>query len=500
MLLSLLSIAWLIGIALGSKVHLSCAAVFLVLPPLVLFFERKYRRKSVIVGACLLVVISGTVFSGDLKKNESASSISRYNGQSIVIDGMVSSDPDIRDENVRLRVSVSEVSIDGIGNQIQGDVLVYADRYPSFAYGDVLQLSGRLNAPVAFDDFDYAGYLARQDIYSVMFYPEIEKVGSHGNKIFLWIYEIRHELADGLARVLPEPQAAIAQGILLGLRSNIPAEVNDIFIGSGTTHVLAISGLNLTLISGLLVSFLVFLIGRRHYLYIWAAGTAIWIYVMLCGASPSVVRAAVMASIFLIAELAGRRKSGGPALLFTAAIMAGVNPNVLSDVSFQLSFLSMCGLIYISPVLREGMKNLENRLPQRISNGLNGAVFDSLSISIAAVIAIWPVLAINFGTVALAGPVATLIISPALPFIMAFSFTASVSGIIYPVIGQAVGIIAWLFISFMLLVNRFFALWPALNIKELGPFFFLGYYSVLFVSLRIATWYKRRSIFAENAQ
>jgi competence protein ComEC len=496
-LLSLLCIAWLAGIALGSKLNLSFTAFFLSLPLVALSCNRKFRRKSVIAAACVLMLVGGAVLSGASRENVPAGSISTYNGQNVVISGMVASDPDIRDENVRLRVSVLAVDINGASRQSTGDLLVYAARYPSFEYGDILQISGKLNVPVAFDEFDYAGYLARQDIYSVMFYPEIEIVDSgQGNPVLEWIYSIRHRLADSLARVLPEPQASIAQGILLGLRSNISTEVNDTFIQAGTTHLLAISGLNLTLISGLMVSLIVFLIGRRHYLYVWMVAAAIWSYVILCGASPSVVRAAIMSSIFLVSELTGRQKNGGPALLFTAAIMVGINVNLLSDISFQLSFLSMCGLVYVYPVLREFTKRLESRVPERFSNTVGSAVMDSLAISTSAVIAIWPALAINFGAIATAGPLATLIISPTLPVIMVFSFAASVCGIVYPVIGQAIGAVAWLFISFMLLVNRFFALWPTIGIKELNAYIVAGYYSVLLISVHIFTRFKRRSLFA----
>ena len=161
--------------------------------------------------------------------------------------------------------------------------------------------------------------------------------------------------------MLPEPQASLAQGIVLGIRGNIPQSLNNDFARSGTAHLLAISGINLGIMAGILLSIGIWLFGRRHYLYVWLALGIVWFYAAITGMNPPVVRGAIMASLFLVAELLGRQRSAIVALTLAAAVMVGVSPYILGDASFQLSFLAMAGLIFLSPVFR----NLGRRQSRR---------------------------------------------------------------------------------------------------------------------------------------
>ncbi len=493
MRLSLLALAWLAGILLGARLELPAWSLCLALAPLPLLSVPRLRGTALMFGLCLLALLGGAVYyetSRDLPR------LAQYNGREVALRAVVSADPEARDQNTKLRLSATAVNVDGAWTETDGDVIVYAPRYPAYEYGDALELSGELETPAAFDGFDYAGYLARQDIYSVMFYPETERTATgRGNALLGGIYRARNRLADALGQALPEPQASLAQGILLGLRGNIPPEVSADFQLSGTTHILAISGMNLTLLSGLLVSLLVWLLGRRHYLYVWLAGAAIWGYVVLCGASPSVVRAAVMASVFLLAELSGRQKSGGPALMLTAAVMAAANPNVLWDASFQLSFLAMCGLIYIYPWLRQPAQSLAERMA--FGKAGWGYALDSLAISLAATLAVWPALACHFGVVALAGPVATLLATPALPFIILLSLATALAGLVWSAAGQAIGLVAWLFTSYLLLVARVFSRLPALNMN-LPTVALWAYYALLALMVWWLTRLRRRRVMEES--
>jgi competence protein ComEC len=252
--------------------------------------------------------------------------------------------------------------------------------------------------------------------------------------------------------------------------------------------------MNLTLLSGLLVSLFVWLLGRRHYLYVWLAGAAIWGYVALCGASPSVVRAAVMASVFLLAEMSGRQKNGGPALLLTAAVMAWANPGVLWDASFQLSFLAMCGLIYIYPRLKQPAARLADKMA--FWKGGWGYAVDSLAVSLSASLAVWPALAWHFGVVALAGPLATLLAAPLLPFIILAALAAAVAGLVWGALGQAIGLLLWLLTSCLWLIAVVFARLPSLE-TSLHPAALWGYYALLAIMLWWLARRKRRSLVEE---
>ena len=497
MRLIVLCLAWLLGLLLGAHFSPMPAILLLSLIPLPLLFTRRFRRLGVALSLNLLALTSGIVYFGLARPAEHETRLSYYNGRELTLRALVCADPDVRDGHTILRLSAVTLSEKGVSREVAGLALAYVPRYPAYSYGDALEVTGELAAPENSADFDYAGYLEQQDVYSVLFYPWITRLArGGGNPVLRKIYSLRHRLGDALARSLPEPQAAIAQAVLLGLRAEIPEDVSNAFLQSGTTHLLAISGLNLTLLAGLLVSLLVWLLGRRHYYYVGLAGGAVWFYTALCGAGPPVVRAAVMASVFLLAELAGRQKSGGSSLLLAAALMAAANPKVLWDTSFQLSALAMGGLVYIYPLLHEPFEGLAGRLPERVARECGRPVLDSLAVSFAAAIAVWPALAAYFGQVAPASPAATLLGAPALPFIIVLSLAAATLGLWNPVLGQLAGALVWLSTSYLVLVAEVFARFPVFRTSHLSVALIVGYYALLAGLLFWLTRQKRRRLTA----
>ena len=358
MLLIYFSCIWVAGIWLGSVLNLPPALSLLGLIPLAtLFFTRNYRKPLVLTGLGIIVVVIAAGYSYSRLFGVDEGNARFYNDSDVTeIRGTVSAAPDVRDTSVRLTLSAADVKLDDGWREVAGKVLVVVPRYPAYNYGDYLHINGKLETPPQVGDFDYRGYLAHQGIYSTIYYPAIEVLDTgRGFRPLAWVYGLRSRLSEVLAEVLPEPQAALAQGIVLGIRTNIPAGLQNDFAVSGTTHLLAISGLNIGIMAGVLLGIGLWLFGRRHYLYVWLALGAVWLYTLITGMSPPVMRGAFMASIFLVAEALGRQRSGAVGLFFTAAIMVGISPYVLGDASFQLSFMAMAGLIFIYPVWVESL-------------------------------------------------------------------------------------------------------------------------------------------------
>ena len=159
---------------------------------------------------------------------------------------LVSDEPDVRGRTQRVQLSVREVLEDGRWTPTTGGVLLRAGRYPQYEYGDVLELSGELETPPSFPDFDYRDYLARQGISSLIAFPDEARIidTGKGTRWLAAVHGLRRQLGDALARTLPEPQAALAQGIFLGQRSAIPADLTEAMNATGTSHLVAISGYN----------------------------------------------------------------------------------------------------------------------------------------------------------------------------------------------------------------------------------------------------------------
>ncbi|MBM2824630.1 MAG: comEC rec2 [Dehalococcoidales bacterium] len=488
MLLIYLSFAWIAGIWLGSRVNLPLASLLIGLIPLPLLFLARHQKKVIILTSlCLIALLSGIVYFPSRLPILDQHSLQFYNDRGILeVKGIVDRDPEIGDQATRLHLSAREIKIDEGWRQISGNALVVTPGYLTYSYGDLLLVRGKIETPPQSDSFDYRGYLANQEIYAMMSYPGINVLErGQGSKLLAWVYALRNQLSLSLARVLPEPQAALAQGIILGIRSHIPSSVNADFVSTGTAHILAISGQNLSIVVGILVSLGIALFGRKGHIYVWLSLAAIWFYTLLTGMNPPVVRATIMASLFLAAELLGRQRSGITALAFAGATMVGLSPRLLWDASFQMSFMAMVGLIIIAPPLQSlGRKAVSDTL------GENGAtvsianfVTDSFSVTCAALLAVWPIITYYFGIITLVAPLATLIALPALPAIIISGTLAGALGLIILPVAQAIGWLAWLFLSYMLLVVETFAAIPPITVGSIDLRLIWVYYSVLALSI-----------------
>ena len=479
-----LSCAWVASIFVGSKFNLPLVFVFIGLIPLpLLFLTRQHKKLIILSSLCLVAFFGGAFYSQSSLPTADESRLQFYNDRGTVeIKGLVDRDPELREKTTRLHLSARQIRLGEEWHEVSGTALLFVPRYPSYEYGDVLQVTGKLETPLQLDGFDYEEYLARQEIYSTIFYPEIEILETgKGFRPLEWIYSLRNNLSQTLAEVLPEPQASLAQGIILGIRGNIPSSIKADFTHTGTAHLLAISGLHLSIVAGILLSLGIWLFGKKGYIYVWLALGVIWLYALLTGMHPPVFRAAIMASLFLAAELLGRQRNAITALVFAAAVMVGISPQILWDASFQMSFTAMAGLIFVFPLVQSLFKKAV-----RATLGEDGAavsiasfITDSLSISLGAVIAVWPLVAYYFDVISPVAPLATFFALPALPGIIIAGTLAGLLGLIAIPAAQVIAWLAWLFASYMLLVVNVFAAIPFIGGGSISANLIWVYYLVL---------------------
>ena len=480
------SCAWVAGVFLGSKISLPLLALFLGLIPFALIPFLPGSRKTLIIAVlCLLALFGGGLHFPSSLPPADEHSLCFYNDKGIVeLQGMVAEEPDIRDRLCLLTFSASEIIVNGERKEVSGTTLIQVPRYPAYRYGDVLKITGKLETPEPFDTFDYRSYLERQGIYSVIYYPGVE-VLDHGQglKPLQWIYSLRERLSASLARALPEPQGSLAQGILLGLRGNIPDSLNEAFSKTGTVHILAISGLNISIVIAMFLSLGILVFGRQRSIYIWLALVATWLYALLAGMNPPVIRAAIMGSLFLIAVYLGRQGSAIIALAFAAAVMVGIQPQLLWSVSFQLSFLAMAGLVFFYPYFqtwgRKGVASLFGARERIVATG--NLITDGFAATLAAIVAVGPLIAYNFGVVSLVSPPATLLSLPALPAIIVIAAMVAFVGLFAPLMAQILGWLAWLFLSYLVLIVEGFDALPhsSLAVSTVSAWYVWGYYAIL---------------------
>ena len=290
-------------------------------------------------------------------------------------------------------------------------------RYPEVAPNDRVVVGGRLEALPA-DDGGYGAYLRRIGVTATVRARTLERVGRDGSPAGA-VEGLRRASGDALTRSLPEPEAGLAAGILIGLRDRVDRDLAAAFTTAGVSHVVAISGWNIAIVGG---------DGcrappsqarpaRRSV----ATLVAIVAYTIAAGASPSVVRAAVMAAVALVARESGRAGAAVVALGWAVVLLLLADPGTVADPGFQLSVLATAGLIAWATPITDRLRGWRGgRLP--------GWLAESLGISFAAEAATLPVVLAGFGRLAILAPVVNLVVVPLVPPAMAAGTLALVGG------------------------------------------------------------------------
>ena len=492
MKLPLLSAAFAAGVLLGARWEIAPEplALFALAAVLAVALLATSRR-SLLPGLLALALVLGTLRAGAAQP-AGADALAPYHGAgTLLVRGAVERAPEPSGAFTRLRFRVDSVD-DGEGwVPVEATALVTLresrsivesrDR-PYFRYGDVLLLEGELAAPEPFEDFDYPAYLARQGIRTVMPFPSAELIGEGaGSPFYRALHALRWRLARSLAGSVPEPQAAMGQALLLGMRDGLPDDLVEDFRATGTAHVLAISGLHVGVLLGISMSASAWLFGRRHRLYLIAPFVLVWLYALLAGASPSVLRAATMGSVFLAARVLGRPGTAMPALGLAAAVMVALSPAVLWSVSFQLSFAAVAGIALFRPRLGEWPLGVRGEDERGGSGGPLAWLTDAFAVSIAATLATLPLLAFHFERVSLVGIVATPFVLPALPLALVLYAATAIIGVIVALPAQVVGLLSWVVGGYVALVVGLFGRLPAASVEvgRVAPLLVWGYYGVL---------------------
>ncbi len=274
-------------------------------------------------------------------------------------------------------------------------ILVTTNKYPELKYGDVLELSGKLETPKNWSEFRYDRYLARYDIYLQMAWPKI-KVIKNVPDFYSKLLSVKNSVYQIINSALPEPQAGLANALLLGYKNTLDEVEKKSFACCGLSHVVAISGSHLTLLSALAFNFLLAL-GLSSRGAFKPVVIFLWLYTILTGLQTSALRSAIMISLVLWGKKNGRGDSGGRILFITAAVMLFFNPLLFrDDLGFQLSFLAMIALIYFCPLGEKifGQGNIKSVLIMTVSSQL----------------ITWPISAYNFGTFSVIAPLANVLI------------------------------------------------------------------------------------------
>ncbi|HLC69733.1 MAG TPA: ComEC/Rec2 family competence protein [Patescibacteria group bacterium] len=408
-----------------------------------------------------------------------------YNNQKMTFVGRVVEEPEYKlKDNVYI---LEATEIPKWGKPISGRVLVRAAIYPEYQYGDVLSVHCKLQSPESNEgEFNYANYLARQSIYTLCYFPQIEKIGDHPGNIFKKvIFSWKKILADKVNDLWPEPEASLMAGLLYGARSGFTPELSDNFSKVGLTHIVAVSGYNISIVATfLMVLFISVGLYRRQ--AFWFAVIGIIFFVIFTGASASVVRAGIMGIMVLLANQLGRLSRIGNVLVFTAALMLFFNPWILLwDAGFQLSFLATIGLVYIGPILKEKIFNKQIFFKSSKRAWFN-AIAEIFVSTLSAIIATLPLILFQFGRLSLVAPLVNILVLWLIPWLMLFGFVALVLGFIFYPVGQLVAWVAGLGLNYIVSLTEYLGgkNWSAIPIQINLTLLILSYLLIIYFVTR----------------
>ena len=360
----------------------------------------------------------------------------------VTVTGYVSSYPLISDTKQRLHVDAETLKTDEGIVQVHGTIRLNTGTRERYRYGQPIRLRGRLVTPPVFEDFSYRDYLSRKGVHSLLYSAQIDLLPGdiQGSWLKRQLYVFRARGEALLNRLLPEPYAALGNGMLLGIEAGIPDDLYEEFNLTGTTHTLVISGSNVALISAMFMAIGQRLLGSRR--AIWPALVGISLYALIVGGDPAVLRAALMGGLYVVAVHLGRRSTATVSLALACWVMTIFNPLTLWDVGFQLSSAATAGLILFSP----GILNAASRIWPALAGGpltsdpasglgassakwLSGFIQDGLLITIAANVTTLPLVVYYFGRLSIVSLLTNLLISPVQPFIMLWGSLGIVIGV-----------------------------------------------------------------------
>ncbi|HLE92205.1 MAG TPA: ComEC/Rec2 family competence protein [Anaerolineales bacterium] len=487
------SLAFLAGIILASLVSLSvlvwgALAFFALFLAILLRILAPRLHPSSLILQPFTFVLFFALFLGAARYQLSipefdAFHIAYYNDRDydLLITGTLVEPPDYRDSYTNLRLDVEKVDTGDRDLTAHGLILVRASNNQVFHYGDRLRLRGKLKTPPENEDFSYRDYLAAQQIHSYMSSAEVTVLpGKGGNPISAVLYAIKERSLDNIYRMFPDPESSLLAGILLGVDTGLTQELQQAFKNTGTAHIIAISGFNMSIIAGLFVVFFSRFLGPRRGAVLAILG--IILYTILVGGGAAVVRAALMGSLALFARQVGRRQFALNTLLAVALLMCLWNPLYIWDVGFQLSFFATLGLIlYAEPFSQFANGIITKYFPTSTAERFAELFSEFVLLTLAAQLTTIPIMAYHFQRISLVSFLANPFILPAQPAVMILGGLAVLLSLVWVPLGQIATWVAWPFVVYTIRMVELFDRVPhgTIFLGELSIWFVILFYAAL---------------------
>lgn len=381
--------------------------------------------------------------------NSYVSPLTPYENKVVVLEGSIAREPEIRDTSIH-------VYIEPKGDYERGDerILVFVDRFKqhseNLSYGDVVRVEGKLSRPEPFDTdggriFDYPDFLKSKGVEFVVYRGEISVLTQERDTFMGDLFRGKQKFMETFERAVPEPYAGLGEGLLLGVKRALPESLEETFRETGIIHIVVLSGYNIMIVVEFLMFLLSFLFFPRARMIF--GMIIIVLFALLVGLSATVVRAAIMAGLIIVARGTGRTYAVLRALMLAGVLMLIHNPYLLvHDPGFQLSFLATLGLILVAP-------HIESRL-MMIPDFWGTRGF--LTATIATQIFVLPLLLYHMGLFPVLSVFVNVLVLPMVPVAMLFTFITGIVGMLSSTLGLLSGFFTYLSLAYIIKVAEFF--------------------------------------------
>lgn len=447
-------IAFIIGIGLGSFVpfFVSLTLAWVAFLAFVIF-----RGRSLLLSIVLLCLVSGSIGAAWFAyRIPSADWWPSLSGRQIVFSGHVVHSPTLHRKTQTVSLSVS--SIDNISVPKALPLRLSLPLRPPLQEGDNVWLRGELTVT---QHGRTRKLTAKHSILTSV---------ASGHTWQPMLSSVVTRLVASTRQVFPAPASDFVAGLLVGGKTTLDNYWKNLLSATGTTHLVALSGFNVTIMMSAILAALAAL-GVPRKTELWMVLGFLFLFVMAVGASASLIRAVVMGVVALYGRTLGRAAATMNALLFAAVVMLVFTPTLLKDdLGFQLSFLATLGLLTIYPHLDGWLYRWPNPLGFK----------EALLMATSAEIMVTPWLLFTFGHLSVISPLVNMLVVPPIPAIMLFGFLGSVGGLINTQLGQVLGFGAYVGASAVLGIIQWAARLPWASVQfSISPVFIIMYYAVV---------------------
>ncbi|MDP3941539.1 MAG: ComEC/Rec2 family competence protein, partial [bacterium] len=359
-------------------------------------------------------------------------------------------------------------------------VFVTVSSFPRYFYGQELHIRGTVKQQKIFakntknESTETTSLLRTENVINTMFFPTIE---AREVWLFSSLSALRKNLITIFSSTLSPATESLMLGIVFGIRSTMPNDLAERLRTTGVIHITAASGMNVTMVAGavffLLAGFL------RRQIAIVVGFLFVWMYALLAGFEPSILRASIMSSFAFGASLIGRQNTGILALLLTASLMLLISPSLLQDVGFLLSCFATLGIILFGQIAPQGQFGIDPL--QKREGSLLGSFRQDIQTTVAAQAGTLPILFAYFGQYNLLSIVVNALILWTIPILMTLGAAGAVVGLIYRPFASLILYLSLPLLSYIAFVVDVFSRYPAfVQLQNVPIVFVIGYYCIFF--------------------